>query len=103
MTARLREYWRRILTVLHIRRIEDHADAEFAAHRKKAVGAHQHEGVSLHGLESLLKDIVQGLRVMRANPRFTLAAILMLGLSIGANTTVVTLVNATLFKGYPQV
>jgi putative ABC transport system permease protein len=48
-------------------------------------------------------DIVQGLRVMRANPRFTLAAIAMLALSIGANTTVVTLVNATLFKGYPQV
>jgi putative ABC transport system permease protein len=54
-------------------------------------------------LESVFKDIVQALRVMRANPRFTLAAIAMLALSIGANTAVVTLVNATLFKGYPQV
>jgi hypothetical protein len=54
-------------------------------------------------MESFFKDMVQSLRVMRANPRFTLAAIAMLGLSIGANTTVVTLANAALFKGYPQV
>lgn len=57
----------------------------------------------LPGLESFFKDIIQGLRAMRANPRFTLAAILLLGLSIGVNTTVVTLANAALFKGYPQV
>ncbi|HJT87999.1 MAG TPA: ABC transporter permease, partial [Bryobacteraceae bacterium] len=57
----------------------------------------------LPGLESFFKDILQGLRAMRANPRFTLAAILLLGLSIGVNTTVVTLTNAALFKGYPQV
>jgi putative ABC transport system permease protein len=40
---------------------------------------------------------------MRANPRFAMAAVLMLGLSIGSNMTVVTLTNAALFKGYPQV
>ncbi len=56
----------------------------------------------LTGLESVFRDIVQGVRVLRANPRFTLAAAAMLGLSIGVNTTVVTLVNAALFKGYPQ-
>lgn len=54
-------------------------------------------------MTALRIDIVQGLRVMRANPRFTLAAIAMLALGIGANTTVITVVNAVLFKGYPQV
>ncbi len=59
--------------------------------------------MSLPSLESLYQEIVHGPRALRANPRFTLAAVAMLGLSIGANTTVVTLVNAALFKGYPQV
>jgi len=90
MTARLREYWHRILAIRFARRL---AAKESAGERR-----------SFPGLESFFfKDIVQGLRVMRANPRFTLVAIAMLGLSIGVNTTVVTLVNAALFKGYPQV
>ena len=59
--------------------------------------------LSLPALESCFKDLVQGLRVMRTNPRFTLAAIAIVGLSIGVNTTVVTLTNAALFKGYPLV
>ena len=58
---------------------------------------------ALPALEGLFKDIVLGLRVLRANRRFTLAAIGMLGLGIGLNTSVVTLINAAVFKGYPQV
>jgi putative ABC transport system permease protein len=130
MIAQLREYWHRILTVLRIRRTEDDFDAEFATHLEMAAEEHRRSGMmedqarraaaaqfgsrlaakerageqrSLPGLEAFSKDVVQGLRVMRANPRFTLAAIAMLGLSIGVNTTVVTLTNAALFKGYPQV
>src|SRR5579872_4679798 len=129
MTARLREYWNRILAVLRIRRIEDDFEAEFATHLEMAAEAHQRGGMSaeearraaamqfgsrlgakerageqrtLPGLESFFRDVVHGLRALRANPRFTLAAIAMLGLSIGVNTTVVTLANAALFKGYPQ-
>lgn len=130
MTARLREYLGRLLVVLRIHRPDDDSEAEFAAHlemaadelerngltaaearraaavrfgSRLAVREHADEQHSLPGLESFFKDITQGLRVMRANPRFTLAAIVMLGLSIGANATVVTLANAALFKGYPQV
>ncbi|HEY7388132.1 MAG TPA: ABC transporter permease [Bryobacteraceae bacterium] len=90
MAARLREYLQRILAALRIRRIEDDSEAEFAT--RLAIP-----------LESFFKDIAQGLRVMRTNPRFTLAAIAIVGISIGVNTTVVTLTNAALFKGYPQV
>ena len=62
-----------------------------------------HAARHLPALESYFQDLVQGLRVMRIHPRFTLAAIAIIGLSIGVNTTVVTLTNAALFKGYPQV
>ena len=130
MFARLREYGHRILAVFRIRRPEDDFDAEFAAHLEMAAEEHQRRGMTADesrraaalqfgsrmaakeraagqrgfpSLESFFRDIVQGLRVMRANPRFTLAAIAMLGLGIGVNTTVVTLANAALFKGYPQV
>jgi len=122
--------WRRLLAALGIRRLEDDFDAEFAAHLEMAAEELQRSGMNaedarraaavrfggrlnakehanaqrgLPGLEAFFKDIVQGLRVLRAYPRFTLAAIVMLGLSIGVNTTVVTLANAALFKGYPQV
>ena len=58
---------------------------------------------ALPGWESLVKDLTLGVRALRGNPRFALAAIAMLGVSIGVNTAVVTLTNAALFKGYPQV
>src|SRR5580658_9522859 len=102
MTTRLRGFWSRLLFLLRLRRVEHDIDAEFAAHLEIATEAHQRRGMiaeearrtaavefgsrlaakerageqrSLPGLESFFKDIVQGLRVMRANPRFTLAAI----------------------------
>lgn len=130
MMARLREYGYRMLAVLRVHRMNDDLDAEFGTHLEMAAEAHQRSGMTaeearraaavqfgsrlaakerareqrgLPVLESWFKDVVQGLRVLRANPRFTLAAIAMLGLGIGINTAVVTLINAALFKGYPQV
>jgi predicted permease len=47
------------------------------------------------------KDVRYGLRMLRRNPGFTLVAVISLGLAIGANTTVFTLVDAMLLKMLP--
>lgn len=130
MIGHLWEYWRRSLRLLRLRQDEDDFDAEIATHLEIAAESLEHSGMTpqearriaaarfgsrlaakesvreqrtVPVLESVSRDVVQGLRVMRANPWFTWAAIVMPGLSIGINTAVVTLTNATLFKGYPQV
>jgi putative ABC transport system permease protein len=47
-------------------------------------------------LHALRRDLVFALRTLRANPGFTLAAVLALALGIGANTTVFSVINAIL-------
>jgi len=52
-------------------------------------------------MEQLVKDIRFGFRMIRLNPGFTAAAILMLALGIGATTAIFSFVDAVLLKPLP--
>jgi predicted permease len=52
-------------------------------------------------IETTGQDVRYGLRVLRKNPGFAIAAILSLGLGLGANTAIFTLVDTVMLKPLP--
>jgi predicted permease len=52
-------------------------------------------------LESLLQDILYGLRAMLRSPGITLVALLSLALGIGANTAIFSLMDAVMLRSLP--
>lgn len=52
-------------------------------------------------LESLLADVRYALRSLRASPGFAAVAILSLGLAIGANTAIFSLIDAVMLRSLP--
>ena len=51
--------------------------------------------------ESIMRDVRYAMRSLRAHPAFTLTVVATLGLGIGANTAIFTLVDALLLRPLP--
>jgi hypothetical protein len=52
-------------------------------------------------LETLLQDLRYGVRMLAANSGFTVVALLTLALGIGANTAILSLIDAVMLRALP--
>jgi putative ABC transport system permease protein len=52
----------------------------------------------MHAMWTILRDLRHAVRMLAARPGFTAAAVAVLGLGIGANSAIFSLINYFLFK-----
>jgi predicted permease len=80
-------------------------EASFAARRQfgnsTALKEKSHMTWGWGWLESLLQDVLFGVRAMMRSPGLTIVALLSLGLGIGANTAIFTFMDAVMLRSLP--
>jgi macrolide transport system ATP-binding/permease protein len=67
----------------------------------EAVRERYHAEKGLPGIETMVQDVRFAVRMLRKSPVFTVVAVLTLGLGIGANAAIFTLINALMLKSLP--